>query len=96
MVGDIGEALAVEYFSVTLEETRSTDGIDGTVGEVAVQVKAPGTLRRPAFRPTKLGSDHLLFFCINFEMGTAEVVFNGPENGYLRTIQRLGLSLNVW
>ena len=79
LVGDIGEALAVEYFGVTLDETRSTEGIDETVGEVTVQVKATGTLRGPAFRPTKLGADYLLFFCINFEMGIAEVVFNGPE-----------------
>ena len=48
LVGDLGEALAVELFGVKLVETKSTVGIDGYVrgGKQTVQVKATGTGRR--------------------------------------------------
>jgi hypothetical protein len=80
LVGDIGEAIAHDFFGIKLDDARSKIGIDGTaVDGRTVQVKATGTKRGPAFRPTKVGADHLLFFCIDFENRTAEVVFNGPE-----------------
>ena len=69
-----------DFFGLKLDHARSKIGVDGTaVDGRTVQVKATGTKRGPAFRPTKVGADHLLFFCIDFENGTAEVVFNGPE-----------------
>lgn len=55
LVGDLGEALAVELFGVKLVEIKSTVGIDGYVrgGKQTVQVKATGTGRGPAFRKTE-------------------------------------------
>ena len=54
LVGDLGEALAVQQFGIKLVETSSTEGIDGYTddGKYTVQVKATGTGRGPAFRQT--------------------------------------------
>ena len=81
LVGDIGEAIAVELFGVKLVETAATEGIDGYApnGET-VQIKATGTGRGPAFRLTETRADHLLFFDLNFEDACGVVVFNGPEH----------------
>ncbi|GBF59068.1 hypothetical protein PbB2_02760 [Candidatus Phycosocius bacilliformis] len=81
LVGDIGEALAVELFGVQLVETKSTEGIDGKAPDGrTVQVKATGTGRGPAFRCTDKRADHLLFFDLDLEQGNGMVVFNGPEH----------------
>ena len=82
LVGDLGEALAVELFGVQLVEAKSTQGIDGYApdGTTTVQVKATGTGRGPAFRLTETRADHLLFFDIDFENATGVVVYNGPEH----------------
>ena len=77
LVGDIGEALAVEYFGITLNE-RCGEGIDGKAGGQSVQVKTTGSGRGPAFRDTE-HADHLLFFSVDFAACTASVVYNGPE-----------------
>jgi hypothetical protein len=63
LVGDIGEAIAVELFGIKLVETKSTEGIDGYApdGHTTVQVKATGTKRGAAFRKTDTRADHLLF-----------------------------------
>jgi hypothetical protein len=80
LVGDIGEALALELFGVRLIKTKSTEGIDGYAPDGrTVQVKATGTGRGPAFRNTETRADHLLFFELDFENGFGTVVFNGPE-----------------
>ena len=81
LVGDLGEALAVELFGVKLVEIKSTVGIDGYVrgGKQTVQVKATGTGRGPAFWKTETRADYLLFFDIDFDIAVVEVVFNGPE-----------------
>jgi len=81
LVGDLGEAIAVELFGIQLLETKSTEGIDGYApdGCTTVQVKATGTKRGPAFRHTETRADHLLFFELDLEKGVGEVVFNGPE-----------------
>lgn len=80
LVGDIGEALAVELFGVRLVDTAATAGIDGfTPDGKTVQVKATGTGRGPAFRRTETKADHLLFFELDFEKARGVVVFNGPE-----------------
>ena len=54
LVGDLGEAIAVELFGIRLVEAKSTEGIDGCApdGSTTVQVKATGTGRGPAFRRT--------------------------------------------
>lgn len=82
LVGDLGEAIAVELFGIQLLETKSAEGIDGYApdGRTTVQVKATGTERGPAFRPTETRADHLIFFDLDLENATGEVVFNGPEH----------------
>ncbi len=81
LVGDLGEAVAVELFGIRLVETRSTEGIDGYApdGKTTVQIKATGTGRGPAFRQTEMRADHLLFFDLDFEEARGCVVYNGPE-----------------
>jgi len=62
LMGDIGEALAVELFGIRLEETKSREGIDGYAPDKrSVQIKATGTGRGPAFRNTNVHADHLIF-----------------------------------
>lgn len=79
LVGDIGEAIAAELFGVSIEP-RSTKGIDGYAPNgLTVQVKATATGGGPAFRKTEVRSQHLLFFQLNVEDLTGEVIFNGPE-----------------
>ncbi len=82
LVGDIGEALAVEYYGIVLDPGRSTEGVDGHTadGKNSVQVKATGTGRGPVFRNTSGRADYLLFFELDFERASASVVFNGPES----------------
>lgn len=80
LVGDIGEAIAVELFGITLSKCSSEEGIDGYAPNGnTVQVKATGTKRGPNFRPTKTRAQHLLFFELNFETESGTIVFNGPE-----------------
>ena len=81
LVGDIGEALAVELFGVRLVKAKSTEGIDGSARDRRkVQVKATGTGRGPAFRCVETRADHLLFFDLDLERGQGSIVFNGPEH----------------
>ena len=82
LIGDIGEALAVEWFGVRLVEGNSTEAVDGIApdGVTTVQIKATGTGRGPAFRDTSIRADHLLFFDLDLERCTGQVIFNGPEN----------------
>jgi hypothetical protein len=77
-VGDIGEALAIDYFGL-VPQSRNSEGIDGVIGNRTVQVKATGTGRGPAFRKTKLNAKHLLFFQIEFRNCRARIVYNGLE-----------------
>lgn len=80
LVGDLGEALAVKYFGLTLT-ARNDTGIDGyTADNKSVQVKATGKKRGPAFRMLDTRADYLLFFSFNFEEFTAEIIYNGPED----------------
>lgn len=82
LVGDIGEAIAVELFGVTLVETKSREGIDGYApdGTTTIQIKATGTGRGPAFRKTETRADHFLFFDLDFAKGKVAVLYNGPEH----------------
>jgi len=80
LVGDIGEALAIEAFGLDLHD-RNGEGVDGTAPNGRkVQVKATGTGRGPAFRHTKVDAEQLLFFQIDFDSCRARVVYNGPED----------------
>ena len=47
LVGDIGEALAVQLFGIRLTSSRSTEGVDGYLPDTdkTVQVKSTGTGR---------------------------------------------------
>lgn len=81
LVGDLGEALAMDLFDIRLVEVKSTAAIDGfTPDGRSVQVKATGTGRGPAFRNTETRADHLLFFDLDFENATGAIIFNGPEH----------------
>lgn len=79
LVGDLGEAMSVELFDLTLTG-RSQAGIDGHAPDGrSVQVKASGSQHGAAYRPTKSPADLLLFFHFDYETCTGEVVYNGPE-----------------
>lgn len=79
LVGDIGEALAVEYYGVVLDR-RGCEGSDGTAPDgTTVQVKTTGTSRGAVFRDIPKHADRLLFFSIDFLCCTATVIYNGPE-----------------
>lgn len=87
LVGDIGEAIALEYFDVEQERNRQgklmrRKGIDAVVrGERAtVQIKATGGTRTgPAFSRGDTPADLLLFLRIDWQACTATVIYNGPE-----------------
>jgi hypothetical protein len=80
LVGDIGEAAALEHFELVLPPKR-TKGVDAlTKMGKAVQVKSTGSsISGPAFTPGEGVADYLLFFQIDFDSCTAVVVYNGPE-----------------
>jgi hypothetical protein len=80
LVGDIGEAVAMQYFDLIAPATR-TGGVDAlTKSGRTVQVKASGDpASGPAFTPGKGIADYLLFFHLDLADGTATLVYNGPE-----------------
>lgn len=80
LVGDIGEAVALQHFDLIAPKKR-TKGVDAfTRSGRSVQVKATGQPDKgPAYTPGSGTADHLLFFQIDFASGTASVVYNGPE-----------------
>ena len=87
LVGDLGEALAADIFGVKLI-TRNGTGIDGHAPDGrSVQVKASGTKRGPAFRMVDTRAQHLLFFHLDMEACTAELLFNGPEEIVLKALK---------
>ena len=79
LVGDLGEAIAVELFGIRLSEGNG-EGWDGLAPDGrTVQVKATGTGRGPVFRDIEMRADHLLFFDLNFDDLKGMIIFNGPE-----------------
>lgn len=82
LIGDIGEAIAVELFGIKLVHRKAAEGIDGYApdGKTSVQIKATGTGRGPVFRNTKIRADHLLFFDLDFDRMEGTVIYNGPEH----------------
>lgn len=87
LVGDIGEALAVELFGIKLVSNKSHPGIDGrSPCRKTVQVKATGRGLGPAFRPVETRADHLLFFDLDFDRCKGTVFYNGPEHPVIATL----------
>lgn len=80
LVGDIAEALALEYFELRVPHKR-TKGVDAlTQAGDSVQVKATGLKNAgPAFTPGTGVARYLLFFQIDFQAGSATVAYNGLE-----------------
>ena len=79
LIGDLGEAIAAEIFGLKLVARNGT-GIDGhALDGRSVQVKASGTKRGPAFRMVDIRAQHLLFFHLDLDACTADLLFNGPE-----------------
>lgn len=80
LVGDIAEALALEYFELSLP-TKRTKGVDAlTASGETVQIKASGLKDSgPAFTPGTGIARYLLFFRIDFSLGSATVLYNGLE-----------------
>ncbi len=80
LIGDIGEALVAEAFGITLCRRR-TPGVDGHAHDGrSVQIKATGLAKSgPAFTPGEGIADHLIFVRIDFDLGKARVLYNGPE-----------------
>jgi len=80
LVGDIAEALALHHFDLVAPEKR-TKGVDAlTRAGRTVQVKATGRPKAgPAFTRGRGFAEYLLFFRIDFCVGTASVIYNGLE-----------------
>ncbi|WP_052269493.1 DUF6998 domain-containing protein [Leisingera sp. ANG-M6] len=89
LVGDIGEAIAVELFGICLVDKPANAGVDGYANNKSVQVKASGTKRGPTFRALdeSIRADHLIFLSLNFEEKTVTVDYNGPERDVLRGVK---------
>jgi hypothetical protein len=89
LIGDIGEAIAVQLFGVKLHERKAAAGTDGLTldGKHTVQVKATGTNRGPAFRNTEKRADFLLFFELDLKRACGSIIFNGPEHYAFRKIK---------
>lgn len=83
LIGDIGEALAMRYFGL-VPCVRKRAGIDGTVGQKTVQVKASASKRGAAFRWVDENAEHLLVFCIDPNSNSATLIFNGPQSAVLK------------
>ncbi|TPQ42709.1 hypothetical protein C2U70_01015 [Bradyrhizobium guangdongense] len=86
LVGDLGEACAVEEYGMKLVYTRSTAGFDGRTpdGKQTIQVKAKGpSTKTIAFSYSEVHADHLLVLELDFDRGTGRAVYNGPER-YVR------------
>lgn len=87
LIGDLGEAISAEIFGLKLIARNGT-GIDGHAPDGrSVQVKASGTQRGPAFRMVDTRAQHLLFFHLDMEACTGELLFNGPEKIALEALK---------
>lgn len=81
LVGDIAEALALEWFDLRRPPKR-IGGVDALLNDKmgTVQVKATGREETgPSFTPGAGCADHLLFFRLDWSRQTAEIAYNGPE-----------------
>ena len=79
LIGDLGEVIAADIFGITLSPPNEK-GIDGYAPDgKSVQIKASGTKRGPAFTYVPTRPYYLLFFHLDMDTFTAEIIFNGPE-----------------
>ena len=86
LIGDIGEAVAAELFSLKLSP-RNGAGIDGHAPDGrSVQVKATETNPGPAFRMVETRPDHLLFLVFDLDNLKGDVVYNGPEEPVIKLL----------
>jgi hypothetical protein len=86
LVGDLGEACAVEEYGMRLVKARSNAGFDGYTpdGKRTIQVKAKGaSTKNIAFSYSEVHAHHLLVLELDFDRGTGRAVYNGPEH-YVR------------
>ena len=86
LVGDLGEACAVEEYGMKLVKARSNAGFDGYTpdGKRTIQVKAKGpSTKNIAFSYSEAHAEHLLVLELDFDRGTGRAVYNGPER-YVR------------
>ena len=88
LVGDFGEACAVEEYGLKLVEAKSNAGFDGYMpdGKRTIQVKATGrrsTKNKIAFSYSETHADHLFVIELDFDRGIGRAVYNGPEH-YVR------------
>ena len=87
LVGDLGEAIALEHFELVPCDQRE-NGIDVRVpgSRRTVQIKASGTGHGPTFSKGVGTADLLLFLSLDFETGWATVAYNGPEEPVRRLL----------
>lgn len=86
LIGDFGEACAVEEYGMKLVEARSNARFDGYSpdGNKTIQVKAKGpSTNRIAFSYSETHADHLFVLELDFDKGTGRAIYNGPED-YVR------------
>lgn len=81
LVGDFGEACAVEEYGMELAKDRSNPGFDGRASNSkTIQVKAKGpSTNRIAFSYSEEHADHLLVIELDFDRGTGCTIYKGPE-----------------
>jgi hypothetical protein len=80
LIGDLGEALAMDLFGIQLVETKSTEAIDGYAPDGrSVQIKATGTGHGPAFRQTETRADHLIFLDLDLDRAIGESSTTGQS-----------------
>lgn len=84
LVGDFGEACAVEEYGMRLVEARSNAGFDGRSpdGTKTIQVKAKGpSTKQIAFTYSETQADLLLVLELDFDGGTGRAIYNGLPPG---------------
>ncbi|MCY1199117.1 hypothetical protein D9M72_105130 [compost metagenome] len=80
LVGDLAEAIALEFFDIVPCKKR-TNGADAEVRDsgALVQVKSSGSGRGPTFSKGGGTAKYLLFLELDFVACTATVAYNGLE-----------------
>lgn len=80
LIGDLGEAIALENFVLEPCKKR-TNGVDALIPGTGrtVQIKASATGHGPTFSRGQGVADLLLFFSLDFDKGCATVTYNGLE-----------------
>lgn len=95
-VGNIGEAVAAQHFGMLYDPQPGIDGwACNKKGEkISVQVKATGKKNSgPAYGTDKSRADHLLFFIIDYDEPSAELIYDGPEQKVFDKFGKAGRSL---